>query len=343
MKAAVLYKPYDIRLEEVETPKIRADQVLVRVRAVGICGSDVHYYKTGRAGLYVVKEPIILGHECSGEIAEIGDDVEGFNPGEPVVIEPGFPCRRCFYCKSGRYNLCEDVRFYGTPPVNGAFCEYVAADADFVYKMPESLTFEEGSMIEPLSVGIHATRRGHVTAEDTVAILGAGPIGLLTLQAVRARGATTIYVTDVRDYLLEHAKRLGASETINARKEDPVRRIMELTDGRGADVVIEAAGSIEAGRQTFEIARRGGRIVIIGVFPKTEFAVRMTDIVDKELTIYGVFRYANAYPTALKLVSAGKIELKSLITHVFTLNEIHKAMEVAEKKIGNPIKVIVKP
>jgi len=343
MKAAVLYKPYDIRLEEVETPRIGADQVLVRVRAVGICGSDVHYYKTGRAGMHVVKEPLILGHECSGEIAEIGGDVEGFKPGDRVVIEPGFPCRRCFYCKTGRYNLCEDIRFYGTPPVNGAFCEYVAADADFVYKMPENLTFEEGSMIEPLSVGIHATRRGHITAEDTVAILGSGPVGLLTLQAVRARGATNIYVTDIRDYLLEYARRLGATETINAQKEDPVKRIMELTDGRGADVVIEAAGSIEAGRQTFEIVRRGGRIVIIGVFPKTEFAVRMTDFVDKELTVYGVFRYANTYPTALSLVSAGKIELKPLITHVFTLDEIQRAMEVAEKKIGNPVKVIVKP
>ena len=343
MKAAVLYKPYDIRLEEVETPRIRSDQVLVRVRAVGICGSDVHYYKTGRAGTYVVKEPLILGHECSGEIAEIGNDVEGFKPGDRVVIEPGFPCRRCFYCKTGRYNLCEDIRFYGTPPVNGAFCEYVAADADFVYKMPENLTFEEGSMIEPLSVGIHATRRGHVTAEDTVAILGAGPVGLLTLQAVRARGATNIYVTDIRDYLLEYARRLGATETINAQREDPVRRIMELTDGRGADVVIEAAGSIETGRQTFEIVRKGGRIVIIGVFPKTEFAVRMTDFVDKELTVYGVFRYANTYPTALNLVSAGKIQLKPLITHVFTLDEIQKAIEVAEKKIGNPVKVIVKP
>ena len=343
MKAAVLYKPYDIRLEEVETPRIGADQVLVRVRAVGICGSDVHYYKTGRAGMHVVKEPLILGHECSGEIAEIGGDVEGFKPGDRVVIEPGFPCRRCFYCKTGRYNLCEDIRFYGTPPVNGAFCEYVAADADFVYKMPENLTFEEGSMIEPLSVGIHATRRGHITAEDTVAILGSGPVGLLTLQAVRARGATNIYVTDIRDYLLEYARRLGATETINAQREDPVKRIMELTDGRGADVVIEAAGSIEAGRQTFEIVRRGGRIVIIGVFPKTEFAVRMTDFVDKELTVYGVFRYANTYPTALSLVSAGKIELKPLITHVFTLDEIQRAMEVAEKKIGNPVKVIVKP
>ena len=343
MNAAVLYKPYDIRLEEVETPRIGADQVLVRVRAVGICGSDVHYYKTGRAGMHVVKEPLILGHECSGEIAEIGGDVEGFKPGDRVVIEPGFPCRRCFYCKTGRYNLCEDIRFYGTPPVNGAFCEYVAADADFVYKMPENLTFEEGSMIEPLSVGIHATRRGHITAEDTVAILGSGPVGLLTLQAVRARGATNIYVTDIRDYLLEYARRLGATETINAQREDPVKRIMELTDGRGADVVIEAAGSIEAGRQTFEIVRRGGRIVIIGVFPKTEFAVRMTDFVDKELTVYGVFRYANTYPTALSLVSAGKIELKPLITHVFTLDEIQRAMEVAEKKIGNPVKVIVKP
>ena len=343
MKAAVLYKPYDIRLEDVETPRIRADQVLVRVRAVGICGSDVHYYRTGRAGVYVVKEPIILGHECSGEIAEIGSDVEGFKPGDRVVIEPGFPCRRCSYCKSGRYNLCENMQFYGTPPVNGAFCEYIAADADFVYKMPENLTFEEGSMIEPLSVGIHATRRGHITVEDTVTILGAGPIGLLALQAVRARGVTTVYVTDIQDYLLEHAKRLGASETINARREDPVRRIMELTDGKGTDVVIEAVGSVETGRQTFEIVKRGGRIVIIGVFPKTEFAVRMTDFVDKELTVCGVFRYTNTYPTALKLVSAGKIELKSLITHVFTLDEIHKAMEVAEKKIGNPVKVIVKP
>jgi L-iditol 2-dehydrogenase len=233
--------------------------------------------------------------------------------------------------------------FYGTPPVNGAFCEYVAADADFVYKLPETLTFEEGSLFEPLSVGIFAARKGAITAEDTVTILGAGPVGLLTLQTVKARGVTTVCITGHHDYQLKCAKELGATETINAHKVDPVKKIMELTGGNGTDVVIDVAGSIETGRQSFEIVKKGGRIIIIGIYPEQEFAIRMTDFVDKELTVKGVFRYVNTYPTALKLASAKKIELKKLITHTFPLSEIHKAFEVMDKKIGNPIKVIVKP
>ncbi|MGQ9632346.1 MAG: NAD(P)-dependent alcohol dehydrogenase [bacterium] len=341
IKAAVLYKPKDIRIEEVDMPEIGRDEVLVRVKNVGVCGSDVHYYNTGRIGSFVVKKPLILGHECSGEVADAGEDVKSLRVGDRVALEPGIPCRRCSYCKTGRYNLCPDVVFMATPPIDGAFVQYVKSPEDFAFKLPDNVSLAEGAMIEPLAVGMHATARGEVKPGDSVAVLGAGTIGLVTLQSAKAQGATTLIATDIDEHRLEFAKKLGATHTINAKKENPVEAIVELTGGLGVDAAFETAGSIPTTQQTISAVRRGGKIVWVGLAGEEEFPINVVEAISKEVDIKGVFRYANVYPQAIRLVSGGAIDLKSMITHKYTLDQTKEALEFADARKDVAIKVMV--
>ena len=338
MKAAVLYKPMDMRIEEIEIPKISSNEVLIKMKRVGICGSDVHFYLHGRIASFIVKNPLILGHECSGEIVEIGHDVSNLKPGQKVVIEPGFVCGKCFYCRLGRYNLCKDVKFYGAPPFHGAFAEYVTAPEQNVYPIPENMSYEEGAMIEPLAVGMMAAKMGKVSVNDAVAVLGAGPIGQMILQAAKVHGAPEIYVTDVIGYRLEYARKYGASEVINAATEDVINRIKDLTGDEGADVVIDASGAPSAIRQAVEIVRPGGRIVLVG-YPSSDVPLPIAELISKELTLQGIHRYANVYPAAIKAVSSGKAIVKPYVTHVFSFERILEGFETHIKKIGNPMKI----
>ena len=338
MKAAVLHKPLDLRVEMVDAPQVGARDVLVRIRRVGICGSDVHFYLRGRIGSFVVKKPLILGHECSGEVAEVGEKVTNVKVGQRVVIEPGFTCGVCEACRSGRYNLCPNVRFYGAPPYDGAFAEYALASAENVYPMPDNMTYGEGAMIEPLAVGLMATKRGRVSVHDSVAVFGAGPIGLFSLQAAKSHGAVETFAVDIIDYRLEYASKLGAGTVINALKGDPVELIRESTGGRGVDVVIEASGSPKAVRQAIDVVKPGGRIVFVG-YPLVEVPILIDKVLVKELDLHGVHRYANVFPTAIRLVSSGKVDVRSLVTHVFPFEKILEGFKVHMNKIGNPIKV----
>jgi len=339
MRAAVLHKTLDMRIEEVDIPKIGPNDVLVRIRSVGICGSDVHYYLHGKAASFIVTQPLILGHECAGEVTQVGSEVGSIEVGERVVIEPGFPCRRCRFCKEGRYNLCKNVRFYGTPPDDGAFAEYASATEENVYPMPEKMSFEEGAMIEPFAVGMMAAKRGVASVYDTIAVLGAGPIGLMCIHASKVHGSLDIYVTDIVDYRLNYARRLGAKAVINPEKENAVESIMELTDEEGVDVVIEAAGSVSALQQAFDIVKPGGRVILVGLYPTMEFQTPLGSVLTKELDVRGVFRYANVFPTAIKSVSEEKVDVKSLITHRFPLQDILKGFETQINKVGNPMKI----
>jgi len=341
MKAWVLHKPYDMRLENVNVPRIGSNEVLIGVRSVGICGSDVHYYTHGRVGSYVVKEPIILGHECSGEIFKVGKDVSRLEVGQRVTVEPGFFCGKCRYCIEGRYNLCRNMRFYATPPVNGAFAEFVSAPAENVFPLPDGMSYEEGALIEPLAVGMMAAKRGSITPHDSVAVLGAGPIGQMILQAAKASGAVKTYVTDILDYRLDYARRLGASFVFNSDREDVVQRILDLTHGDGVDVVVDASGSPSAIQQAFRIVRPGGRIVLVGIYPALEIRAPLGYAIDKELDIRGVFRYANMYSTAIQLVSMGRIDVKSLITHTFPFEKLPDGFETYIGKIGDPMKIMI--
>jgi len=343
MRAAVLYKPRDIRFEEREKPSIKSpDEVLVEIRNVGICHSDVHYYVHGRIGDFVVKEPLVLGHECSGVVVEKGEAVKHLNVGDRVIIEPAAPCRTCFYCKIGRYNICENLRFMGTPPTDGAFSEYVVWPSDFVYRMPEEMSFEEGALIEPFSVALYSVRRSGLKPGNRVAILGAGTIGLMTLLAAREAGATEIYITDIIDQKLKLAEELGAKAAINAKKEDPVKTITYLTDGRGADVVFDAVGVEATFNQALKIARIGGRVVVIGLGFKEMTTSPIIDIPTKELDVFGILRYANVFPDAIRIASSKKPPLTKLITHRLDFPELVKGMEIVARGEEPAVKVMIK-
>lgn len=344
MRAAVLHGVDDIRVEEVAMPALSDERdVLIRIHAVGICGSDVHFLKRGRIGNIVLEQPTIMGHEAAGEIVEVGERVTDLEPGDRVAIEPGYTCRRCEFCKSGRYNLCRDVVFLAAPPVDGAFCEYLAWPSDFVFKLPDALSLEEGAMLEPLSVGMHAARRSGVTAGDSVAVLGAGPIGLTALQAARAHGATTLIATDVVPLRLEKASELGATEVLDASLVDVEQAIAKLTSGRGVDVAFECAGTVPTIRTAMRIVKNGGKVQLVGMPAETEPSVPIYEVINRELDVSGLFRYAGCYAPSIALIAAGRVDVSSLVTHEFGLDETPAAMEFVHTSKDEVIKAVVHP
>ncbi len=342
MQAAVLHKAGDLRLEEVravERPE-SPDDVLIAMRAVGLCGSDVHYWLEGRIGHFVVEKPMILGHECAGEIVAVGDNVRHLRPGDRVAIEPGVPCRTCRYCVEGRYNLCEHMRFYATPPVDGALTQYVSHPASLVYRLPDSISYAEAAMIEPFSVGLHACRRGNVQPGRTLLVSGAGPVGLLAMMAAQCFGATRIFVTDVKDDRLGMARRLGAERTFRADSEDLADQVREATGGHGVDIVLECSGAPQAVRQSVEVARPGGTVVWVGIGPASfEFPTLVVGL--KELDVKGLFRYMNTWPASIELLEAGRLDFAPLITHHFGLDQVLDAFETTRTQAGGAIKVVV--
>ncbi|MEI6156901.1 MAG: NAD(P)-dependent alcohol dehydrogenase [Atribacterota bacterium] len=341
MKAAVMQGIEKITMEERPIPVPEEEQVLVRIKSVGVCGSDIHYFVEGRIGDYIVRPPFILGHECAGEIVEIGNRVKTLKPGDRVTMEPGLPCGKCEDCRAGRYNLCPDVVFWATPPIDGTFCEYVVHPANFTFPIGDQVSFEEAALVEPLSVGVYATRRAAVEPGQIALVLGSGPIGLVTLMSLLARGVTEVIAVDVVDFRLQKAKELGARYVLNGKTEDIPKKVMEITRGRGVDVVFETAGNIQTTQMTVEVTKRGGKVVLIGLPSRAIFDFGIIKTIDKELDILGVFRYANAYKGCIDLLNAGKVNLKSLITHRYTLEQTQEAMEFAHHHKAESIKVVV--
>jgi len=321
MRAMYLRKPGIIVEKSIPKPVPQTDEVLVKIKAVGVCGSDIEYYEHGRIGDFVVEKPLILGHEASGEVVEAGENVASLEVGDRVALEPGIPCRKCEFCKSGRYNLCSDVQFMATPPVDGAFREYVVYPADFVFKIPEDASYEEAALIEPLSVGIHAVERAQLKLGDRILIFGAGPIGLLTLQVALAEGASHAVVLDLSDARLAKAKELGADEVVNVGKTDLVK---EFTDD--FDIVFEAAGAPTTIPKALRFVRRGARIVLIGHSSVNEAKLDPNLVITKELSIRGTYRYANTYPKALRLMQKGVFNLTGLIGKTFPLIDVDAAL-----------------
>ncbi len=341
IKAAVLEKPHVLGIKEVDMPRPGAGEVLVKVKAVGICGSDVHYYVDGRIGDYIVEKPIILGHETSGEIAEVGAGVTHLKKGDRVALEPGIPCGSCQQCKGGTYNLCAEVRFHATPPYDGTFAEYVVHPAQFAFKLPEHISFAEGAMIEPLSVGIHATRQGGVGLGSRVLITGAGPIGLVTLLACKAAGAGVIAVVEGKQNRADMAYKLGATQVISTFDSDKiVAETKRLSDNYGFDTAIECSGAGPAAQTAVRALKRGGTLVFVGLFSALEVPMDLNAITQKELTFKGVFRYKNTYPTAIDLLASGRIDVKPLITVRFPWDKVKDAMDCAHKDAANQIKVM---
>ncbi|WP_226527156.1 NAD(P)-dependent alcohol dehydrogenase [Metabacillus niabensis] len=343
MKAAVMTQPYEIEIQEIAVPKVQEDEVLVKVMAVGICGSDIHYYEHGKIGRYVVEKPIILGHECAGIVAEVGENVTKLKVGDRVAIEPGITCGKCEYCKEGRYNLCPEVQFLATPPVDGAFVQYIKHREDFLFPIPDDLSFEEAALVEPFSVGIHAAKRSMLKPGSTVSIMGMGPVGLTAIAAVKAFGASTIIVTDLEPNRLVAAKKLGATHVINVLEENPNEEILKITNGKGVDVALETAGNPIALKSALQAVKRGGKLAIVGLPPQDEIGLNVPLIADNELDIFGIFRYSNTYPQGIKFLLAKTPDFNCLITDRFSLEEAKVAMERARLNKKESLKVIVYP
>jgi len=343
---AILYKTNDIRMEQTPIPTPKDDEVLLKMDSVGICGSDVHYWTHGAIGDFVVKAPMILGHEAAGIVEKIGKNVKHLQPGDRVAIEPGVACRMCDYCKNGKYNLCPEMKFCATPPYHGNLCRYYAQDADFCFKLPDNVSLEEGALMEPLSVGVHACRRAGVALGKTVLICGAGPIGLVNLLTATAMGASEIVVTDISGHRLEVAKKMGASATFLVQRgttsEENAASIAKLfRECRQPDITIECSGAESSICTGILATRSGGCLVLVGLGP-AKVQIPIVNAACREVDIRGIFRYANCYPTAIEMVASGRVDVKPLITHRFQLDETLKAFETTKTGAGNAIKVMIK-
>lgn len=327
---------------EREVPQPADNEVLVKLEYVGICGSDMHYYETGRIGDYVVEPPFVLGHEPGGVVVEVGKDVKHLKVGDRVALEPGKTCGHCEFCKEGKYNLCPDVVFFATPPVDGVFQEYVAHEATLCFKLPDNVDMMEGALIEPLAVGFHAANQGGAHAGQTAVVFGAGCIGLVSMMALKAEGVSKVYVVDIMQKRLDKAMELGATEVINSMDTDVMAEIARLTEGKGADLIIETAGMEITTRQAIHIAKKGATIVLVGYSKTGEMTLPLSLALDKELTFKTVFRYRHIYPMAIEAVASGKVNLKGIVSNVFDFDDIQNAMDKSISDKANIVKSVVK-
>jgi len=346
MRASRLHGIRDLRLEDLPRPTPGPGEVLLRVASVGVCGSDVHYYVDGRIGDQVVTAPIIMGHEFSAWVAELGAGacpehsrrVEGLDIGQLVAVEPAISCGECEPCQHGHPNLCPNVRFCGTPPVDGVFAEYTVMPAENCFPLPPELGPVEGAMLEPLGVAIHAVDLAHLRPGYTVAVLGAGPIGLLIAAVAKTSGTSAIYMTEPLAYRRQFALDYVADAALNpyetcpehSRRDgtDIVAEIMRLTGGRGVDVAFEAAGASETPQQAAAVTRIGGKVIVAGIPADDTMTMNASTVRHKGLTIKLVRRMKHTYPRAIRLVQTGMVDVKSLGTHTFPLERIAEAFEM---------------
>ncbi|MDR0949512.1 MAG: NAD(P)-dependent alcohol dehydrogenase [Lachnospiraceae bacterium] len=341
-QAVVMTDIGKMEIREVPVPQVASGCVLIEVEYVGICGSDLHYLEFGKIGDFVVEGDFILGHECGGRVVALGEGVTTLKVGDAVALEPGATCGKCRFCKEGKYNLCPDVQFLATPPYQGCLMKYMAHPADLCFPLPPTMSTKEGALIEPLAVGMHAAAQGGVSVGDRVVILGAGCIGLMTLLACKARGATDIVVVDVMDKRLQFAQRLGASTVINASKEDVILTVGRLFEEMGADVVLEAAGNQVTTKQTVSLVKRGGTIVLVGMTPENLIEYDIAKLLAKEATIKTVFRYRNLYPRAIAAVAKGNIDISEIATHEFPFEDTPEAFLYAIHNKNEVVKGVIK-
>jgi L-iditol 2-dehydrogenase len=328
--AAVMPELGRIEIRDVGEPTPGAREAIVQLEAVGVCGSDTAYFTVGRIGDWVVDGPIILGHECSGQVMAVGAEVTQVQVGDRVAIEPGKPCRDCRDCMAGRYHLCPDLVFFATPPYDGSLVQRMAIDERQLFRMPDSMSYEEGALCEPLSVGIWACKRAGLEPGDRVLVTGAGPVGLLAAQVARAFGAASVTVADIADFRLEMARKLGFE----------VERAGEGTDD-DFDVLLECSGAPTALADGLWRLRTNGRAAMVGM-PKQDVTLALSRLNVREITIGLVNRYAHTWPIAIELVASGRVDVASLVTHRFPLGETADAILLA-KHVPNSVKAVIAP
>jgi D-xylulose reductase len=329
MKAAVLEKKQHLSLRDfpIEETLGPAD-VRISIRVVGICGSDVHYYQHGQIGPFVVKEPLILGHEAAGVVTETGSAVSDLRVGDRVCMEPGYPESPGRITREGMYNLDPSIRFWATPPVHGCLRPEVVHPANFTYRLPDSVSFEEGAMVEPLAVGMHAATKARIRPGDVALVTGAGPIGMLTALAALAGGCSQVFITDVIPEKLELAASLGAITPIDVTKASVKEVIDSATDGWGVDCIFESSGSPAAFGDLLDVVCPGGCLVLVGMPPApVPFDVVAAQV--KEVRIEHVFRYAHVFQRALALMGSGQLDVKPLITDTFSFEDSVAAFDFA--------------
>jgi L-iditol 2-dehydrogenase len=340
MKAAFLRRAGDFYLEDVAKPIREKGKVLVHVKEIGVCGSDLHYFNEGRIGDHVVTVPHVLGHEASGVVEEVGEGVTGLVPGDRVSIEPGVPCMACESCLGGRYNLCLDVRFSGAPPYQGMFREYLTHEPGFLHKLPDAVSFTQGALVEPLAVAHNALRKAASKPGDFLLVTGAGPIGLSCVEMARVSGAARIIVSDRYAHRRKAAAALGADLVLDPAGGGLVEAIRDFTGGRMVDCAIEASGSEAAIGDALHSIRKGGRVVFIGM-GKEEQRIPHAEIIRKEATVQGVYRYANDFRPVIDLLAAGMLKGLPWVSHRLPLSDIVEAMRLANDPLVETLKVVV--
>ncbi|KAI3720765.1 hypothetical protein L2E82_31758 [Cichorium intybus] len=342
--AAWLVGIKNLQIQPYDLPPLGPNDVKVQIKALGICGSDVHHFKNMRVANFIVKKPMVIGHECAGIVKEIGPNVKTLAVGDRVALEPGISCQNCDICKDGRYNLCKKMKFFGSPPTNGALANQVVHPENLVFKLPDNVSLEEGAMCEPLSVGVHACRRANVTPHTKLLIIGAGPIGLVTMLAARAFRAPKIIIADVDDSRLSIAKDLGADATIrvstNIEDIEKETAMIHEAMGESVDISFDCVGFNKTMSTALNATRAGGKVCLVGL-GQPQMTIPLVPAAAREVDVIGIFRYRNTWPLCIELLKTGKIDVKPLITHryKFTQEDVEKAFETSAQG-GNAIKVM---
>ncbi|TPL89581.1 NAD(P)-dependent alcohol dehydrogenase [Mesorhizobium sp. B2-3-14] len=334
MRALVLEKKGELSLREIALPlDVGPDDVRIAIHTVGVCGSDVHYYTHGAIGSYVVRAPMVLGHEAAGTIVEVGANVRSLKVGDRVCMEPGVPNLSSRATKLGIYNVDPDVTFWATPPVHGILAPFAVHPAAFTYRLPDNVSFAEGAMVEPFAIGMQAASRARIIPGDVAVVVGCGPIGIMIALAALAGGCSKVLISDFSAPKLTIAAQYAGIVPVNIGEQSLVDAVAAATDNWGADIVFEASGSPKAFADLFDVVRPGGAVVLVGL-PVEPVALNVPAAISKEVRIETVFRYANIFDRALQLIASGKVDLKPLITGTYDFADSIKAFERAAE--GNP-------
>ncbi|MBQ4469431.1 MAG: NAD(P)-dependent alcohol dehydrogenase [Synergistaceae bacterium] len=342
MKVCVLTGKQKLEWVERDIPQPAAGEVQIKLEYVGVCGSDLHFYQEGRLANWELDGPLALGHEPGGVVTALGEGVTSLKVGDKVSIEPAVPCGECDDCKHGHYNLCKNIKMLAIPHErDGVNSDYCVHKASMCYKLPDNMDTMEGALIEPLSVGFHATELADARPGETAIVLGSGCIGLCTVMSLKARGINQSCVSDVMDKRLEKALEVGATRVFNATREN-IEDFAKTLPGGGADHVFECAGNRKSTLQTCKLIRRAGKVTLVGVSPEPILELDIATLNAMEGTVYSVYRYRNTWDKCIDLVSSGTIPLKKIVSHVFDFKDCIHGIDYSLKHKDEVIKAVIK-